>query len=24
MKTPGGADFIVLKDWMGGSPFFSI
>jgi UDP-2,3-diacylglucosamine hydrolase len=22
MKTPGGADFIVLKDWMDGSPFY--
>ncbi len=24
MKTPAGADFIILKDWMDGSPFFSI
>ena len=23
MKTPAGADFIILKDWMDGSPFFS-
>ena len=22
MKTPGGADFIILKDWMSGSPFY--
>jgi UDP-2,3-diacylglucosamine hydrolase len=22
MKTPGGADFIILKDWMDGSPFY--
>ena len=24
MKTPAGADFIILKDWMDGSPFVSI
>ena len=24
MKTPGGADFVVLKDWMSGSPFLCI
>lgn len=24
MKTPAGADFIILKDWMDGSPFFSV
>ena len=24
MKTPAGADFVVLKDWIDGSPFFSI
>ena len=24
MKTPAGADFILLKDWMSGSPFFSV
>ena len=24
MRTPAGADFIILKDWMDGSPFFSI
>ena len=24
MKTPAGADFIVLKDWMDGSPYFSV
>ena len=24
MKTPGGADFIVLKDWMSESPYYSI
>lgn len=24
MKTPAGADFIILKDWIDGSPFFSI
>ena len=24
MKTPGGADFIVLKDWMSASPYYSI
>ena len=22
MKTPAGADFVVLKDWMSGSPFY--
>ena len=22
MKTPGGADFVILKDWMSGSPFY--
>jgi UDP-2,3-diacylglucosamine hydrolase len=22
MKTPGGADFIILKDWMSGSPYY--
>ena len=24
MKTPAGADFIILKDWMDGSPYFSV
>ena len=24
MKTPGGADFIILKDWMSGSPYLCI
>ena len=24
MKTPAGADFIILKDWMDGSPFFRV
>ena len=24
MKTPAGADFVILKDWMDGSPFFCI
>ena len=24
LKTPAGADFILLKDWMSGSPFFSV
>ena len=24
MKTPAGADFIILKDWMDGSPYVSI
>ena len=24
MKTPAGADFIILKDWMAGSPFFCV
>lgn len=24
MKTPAGADFVILKDWIDGSPFFSI
>jgi hypothetical protein len=24
MKTPAGADFIILKDWMSGSPYFCI
>lgn len=24
MKTPAGADFVILKDWMDGSPFFCV
>ena len=24
MKTPGGADFTILKDWMEGSPYLSV